>query len=86
VETLIKPSKTLSDLRFPDQPSYVADVVVTSVGTHLGCAVEYATGMSHVEVIVPIVVILAPGAGALQPVIASVNDGLAGSTSPAATI
>ncbi|KAK3281639.1 hypothetical protein CYMTET_10580 [Cymbomonas tetramitiformis] len=58
---------------FPDEESYIANAIVTFVGTNLGCGFEYMTGGSHVQILLPIIVILAPGAGALVKVMHQIN-------------
>ena len=57
-------------------PSYCLNAVVMFIGAFCACANEYATGMPTVTVLVPIIVVQAPGAGAFTSVLDSMNSGM----------
>ena len=59
-------------------PTFVSNAAVLFAGATLGCAHEYVAGPSHLLVLVPIIVLLAPGAGAFKAVLASINGSAPG--------
>ena len=62
-------------------PGPVSNAATLFVGTALGCAHEYVHGTSHLIVLLPTIVLLAPGATVLKAVLASI-DASAPGTAP----
>jgi len=57
----------------PRLPSYCQMTIAAFVGAHAACAVNYVAGVSYHNFLVPIIVLLAPGAGAMLSILASMD-------------
>jgi hypothetical protein len=64
-------------------PSYCANAIVMWVAAFCACANEYATGTPTITVLVPVIVVQAPGAGALTSVLNAMNSGVLQATDSA---